>query len=232
MADALRGFVRELGLERFTLVVHATGGPGGLAMAVRERARLDGLVISNSFAWPLTEVPRVRTIVRLVSSRVFAWLVVRFNLLARIAARQGRRHAKFSTAERAAVLGPYQSMDARAHLANLLYGLRRETAFFSRLEQSLPSLAEVPTLLLFGAEDNGYKAGFLERFRRALPHSESVVLQRAAHFITEDAPAEYTAALRDWLVTPRSGLYSEAGLSSDTGLRSEIGPSSDIGPRS
>jgi len=199
-ADALQAFVKALGLDRFTLIVHSTGGPSALEMAIRERPRLRGLVISNTFAWPLALDPGVSKMVGLVSSPIFQFLVVRLNLLARIAGRKGRRHGRFSAGERAAVLGPFRDVGARKVLANLLYGLRVETPFFQRLEARVPSLAEVPTLLLFSDEDNGYRAGFLDRFARLLPLHTEVVLH-AAHFLTEDAPEAYTAALEGWLAT-------------------------------
>src|SRR5262249_31647550 len=153
----------------------------GLEVAVRDSARVRGLVISNTFAWPIATQPGLEGMVRVVSSRLFSILVVELNLLARIAAWKGRRHGKLSAAERAAVLGPYDDRRARAHLANLLYGLRVETPFFSALEQRLPTLAEVPTLLVFGQEDNNTKAGSLDKFARLLPKSRTVVLPNAAH---------------------------------------------------
>jgi haloalkane dehalogenase len=199
MADSLQNFVRAIGLEDFTLIVHATGAPAGLEMAIRERARVRGLCISNTFAWPIALDPKLGKMIRIVSSRLFRFLVVRLNLLARIAASQGRRHGKFSADERAAVLGPYRDTRARAHLANLLYGLRVETPFFARLEERLSALADVPALLTFGQEDNTYKAGSLDRFARHLPRHTAAVLPGAAHFLTEDAPEAYTAALQEWL---------------------------------
>jgi haloalkane dehalogenase len=199
MADALQAFVRALELEAFTLIVHATGAPAGLEMALREQARVRGLVVSNTFAWPIALDPGMKNMVRVVSSRLFSFLVVHLNLLANVAARGGRRHGRMSTEERAAILGPYDEVETRAHLANLLVGLRTETPFFARLEERLPALADRPTLLVFGEEDSNYKAGSLDRFARHLPKSETLVIAKAAHFLTEDAPAEYTAALESWL---------------------------------
>ena len=54
-ARALDAFTRHLGLEEMVLVLHATAGPPGLDVAVRRRDIVRGLVISNSFAWPLDE---------------------------------------------------------------------------------------------------------------------------------------------------------------------------------
>jgi haloalkane dehalogenase len=199
MADSLQGFVRELKLEDFRLVVHATGGPSALEMAVREHARVRGLTISNTFAWPLVGEPRLGRFARIVSSRFFRFLVVSLNLLPRVAARYGRRDSRFDSEEQAAILGPYHHRIARAHLANLLYGLRVETPFFARLEQRLSALASLPSLLIFGAHDNGYRAGSMERFQKILRTDSAVVLPRSAHFLTEDEPDAYTAALEQWL---------------------------------
>jgi haloalkane dehalogenase len=199
MADALGAFVRTIGLEEFTLIVHATGAPSGLEMAIRERARVRGLVISNTFAWPIALDPGMKNMVRVVSSPLFSFLVVHLNLLANVAARRGKRHGHLTTDERAAVLGPYEQAETRAHLANLLLGLRTETPFFAALEERLSRLSDLPALLIFGEADSNYKAGALDHFARLLPKSEAVVIPKAAHFLTEDAPADYTAALGAWL---------------------------------
>jgi haloalkane dehalogenase len=201
MADALHAFVRGLVLDRFTLIVHATGAPSGLEVAVREPQRVRGVVISNTFAWPLALVPEMKGIVRVVSSGTFRFLVERLNLLARIAARKGRAHGVLTREESAAIMGPYEDRRARAHLANLLYGLRVEAPFFARLEERLRALADTRALLMFGEEDNNFKAGALDRFARLLPKHTKVVLPRAAHFLTEDAPQGYTDALTTWLAS-------------------------------
>jgi haloalkane dehalogenase len=199
MADALQAFVQELRLEQLTLLVHTTGGPSGLEMAIREQKRVRALVISNTFGWPLETDPGLAPMVRLVSTRLFRFLVVRFNLLPQVASRKGRRTSKLTAEERAAILGPYRDRAARLHLANLLYGLRAEAPFFVRLEERMPQLAHLPTLLLFGGQDSGYRGGTLTRFEKLLPRHTTVVLPRAAHFLTEDEPEAYTAALYRWL---------------------------------
>jgi haloalkane dehalogenase len=206
MADALQGFVHAMRLDDFTLIVHATGAPAGLEMAIRERRRIRGLGISNTFAWPLRDDPGLRRMARIVSTRLFRFLIVRLNLLARIAARKARTESPMSPVEQAAVLGPYEDVMARRHLANLLYGLRVESPFFARLESRLPELRSIPSLLIFGAKDKGYQGGTMDRFQRLLDSASTVVLPRSGHFITEDEPEAYTAALERWLASlPQRG---------------------------
>ncbi len=200
-AAHLRRFVDELNLRDAVLVVHATAGPAALEMAVAERERFAGLVISNTFAWPLDDDPTLAFFVRVVSSRLFGWVNVGFNLLARVAAWAGRRGGRFTGAERRAILGPFRNRQARRHLQNLLYGVRVERSRFARLQQRLPELAELPTLLLYGAHDNGYRAGFVERWQSILPDHEVAVLKDAGHFPFEDDPDGAVDALEGWLVS-------------------------------
>ena len=199
MANYYQKLVRQLALSDFILVMHATAGPPGLRMAISERDRIRGMVITNSFGWSMREYPTMWRFVRIVSSPPFRFLTEWLNLLPRITIRAARTTGKFDGAERGATLGPYQNRDARRHLASLLYGLKAEVPFFERLEADLKALRALPTLLLYGAKDHGYQAGFLDRWKRLLPNNSVTLLSNSAHFPQEDEPDAYTSALLNWL---------------------------------
>jgi haloalkane dehalogenase len=199
-ADAYRAFIRELDLRDLTIVAHATAVPSALLAAASERARVARLVITNGFGWPIGEERgTMGRMARLMGSAPMRFLVVRANLIARVAARLARTDPPFTPAERAAVVGPFRSRDARRHLAALLYGLTTEGPLFARVERETAVLRDVPTLLLYGADDNGRKAGYVERWRALLPASEVVLLAGSNHFSPEDRPHEYLAELARWL---------------------------------
>ncbi len=200
-AGWLQRLVQRLDLGETTLVVHATAGPPGLEMAIRERNRFRNLVVSNSFAWPLQDVPELAGIVRIVSSRPFGWFNSTFNLLPRLTAIGARRTGQFTKAERAGILGPYENVATRDHLSSFLRSIRTEAKFLSRLEERLSALQDMPTLMLFGARDNGYRAGTMNRFRKLLPRHVCRVLPHAGHFPLEDAPTEFNAHLSAWLTS-------------------------------
>jgi haloalkane dehalogenase len=197
-ADWLQCLVRALDLSRFTLAVHATAGPSALEMAVRERERVAGLVVTNSFLWPFADVPKFRTFVRILTSRPLAFANVRLDFLPRVAARFGRRTRPFTPDERAAIRGPFRDLERRRHLQNILLGLREEAAFFTAVRHRVRAIRDVPSLLLFGAHDNGYKLGFVDQWQRLFPRHEVVILAQSDHFAPEDQAEEYTAALADW----------------------------------
>ena len=70
---------------------------------------------------------------------------------------------------------------------------------FATVERRLEVLARTPSLLLYGRHDNGYAAGFVDRWRSLLPASEAVILEGSGHFPLEDEPETYTDALEGWL---------------------------------
>src|SRR5713226_3891097 len=49
----LTALLRQLDLERVTLVCHDWGGPTGLGFALSNRERMHALVLMSTWAWPL-----------------------------------------------------------------------------------------------------------------------------------------------------------------------------------
>jgi haloalkane dehalogenase len=198
-ANYYRRFVRMLGLDEFVLIAHATAGPPALRMAIEERQRLRGIVITNSLAWSMRSFPSMWRFVRIVNSPPFQFLNERVNLLPRVTSCIARSTGKFTDDEKRAILGPYANRDARRHLNSLLYSLRAEIPFFEKVQADLNQLNDLRVLFLYGARDNGYLAGFLDRWKQLLPNHSVAILEKSAHFPTEDEPEAYTRALREWL---------------------------------
>jgi haloalkane dehalogenase len=199
-AEVYGAFVDALDLRSLTVITHATAVPPALFMVAAQRARVRGCVITNGFGWPIAEEQGMMgRMARLMASAPMRWLSVRANLLPRAAARFARTDPPLTATERAAVLGPYRSIETRRHLAALLYGLRAESPLFARIEREIRGLSDMSVLLLYGADDHGCKAGFLDKWRAMLPDSEVTTLAGSGHFSPEDRPTEYVTALARWL---------------------------------
>jgi haloalkane dehalogenase len=74
---------------------------------------------------------------------------------------------------------------------------------FSKLESYDLAALGVPTLLLWGEDDEFAPVAGAHRFQRELPDTELVVVGGARHFVWEDAPAECAAALTGFLARVR-----------------------------
>jgi haloalkane dehalogenase len=84
-ADALAAFVRQLGLERFTLVLHDYGGPIGLPLVLDSPARVRAVVLINTWAWSFADDPLMARRGRMAGGRfgrfLYRWLNVSLKLL-------------------------------------------------------------------------------------------------------------------------------------------------------
>ena len=104
-------------------------------------------------------------------------------------------------AEKLAILGPFRDTQKRRHLQNFLVGLRKERSFFEALEKHLSVLQRKPALLIYGAHDTGFKAGFFDKWKMLFPNHKALLFSEAGHYLLEDIPAEYSKELREWLRT-------------------------------
>ena len=68
-----------------------------------------------------------------------------------------------------------------------------------RVHEHLGNL-NVPTLLIWGRNDNLFPPDFApDVWKQIYPHAELTLVERAGHFIQEDAPEEVVTNLLDFL---------------------------------
>ncbi|MEM9622822.1 MAG: alpha/beta hydrolase, partial [Pseudomonadota bacterium] len=65
-------------------------------------------------------------------------------------------------------------------------------------EQALRSL-NLPTLILWGAEDNLTPVSLAHRFAEVIPHAELIIYDNVGHIPMEEAADESAAAVRAFL---------------------------------
>ena len=200
-AAALGEFVDRLGLDRFTLVVHDFGAPIGLPLALRSPSPVQRLVIMNAFAWPIDDDLKLARGARLLGGAAGRLLYRYANASQRLVmpSAYGDRR-KLTTAIHQQYLEVCRDRGARVHvlhaLAKALLGLR---AFHQSLLDRLPSLRQVPTLLVWGMKDNAFQPYQLARWQALLPHADTVALEHAGHWPHEEEPARVIAAIEQFL---------------------------------
>lgn len=73
------------------------------------------------------------------------------------------------------------------------------TADLNELERLLPSLADVPTLLMWGSKDPAVYASSMEPLARHFKHVQEAVFPNVGHLPYEECPDEFNTALIDFL---------------------------------
>ncbi len=191
--EAVERFRRQIGLDRVVLVVHDTGGLIGLRWACDHPDAVRGLVITNTGFFPdsgwIEIAKTMRTpiqgeaLVDSLSREAFATLLEAAS--SEFDQRALDEYWKmFSTAEgRRGMLELYRSFD------------------LDELEPYQTKLAalEVPTLILWGQQDEYIPVDFASRFAREIPGSKLVFLEGVRHFLFEDEPERCNQEVIDFL---------------------------------
>ena len=187
-----------------TLAVHDWGGMIGFGWALSHAAQVKRLVILNTGAFPLPAAKKMPWRLSLGrDSRMGGYLIRRFNLFARGAARIGTRR-KLSAQVRHAYTAPYDDWQNAISTLRFMQDIPLQPgdkawALVAESGRRLPEFADRPTFIGWGLKDFVFDQHFLAGFRSALPNAEVTAFEDAGHYVLEDKPAELVPAIRKFL---------------------------------
>jgi haloalkane dehalogenase len=201
--DSLVRLVEELDLRHVTVVVQDWGGPLGLRLAVEDPDRFARLVIMNTGVFagraPSEEWLRFRAFVRRVGDELRPGQLVRLSCVVEpsdevIAAYD----APFPTAEsKAGVLAFPELVPTEPDHPSAAAMLAVRDAL-RRWEQ--------PALVLFSDSDPIFSSAVGERFAELIPGAlPAETIERAGHFLQEDAGERIAGRIARFLETPPPG---------------------------
>jgi haloalkane dehalogenase len=203
--DDLDALLRHLGIDGpVTLAVHDWGGAIGFGWALRDPARVKRLVITNTAAFPLPIAKRFpKRLAMGRDSRLGGWLIRRFNLFARGAARLGTER-RLSKDVRAAYAGVYDGWDNAISTLRFMQDIplgEGDAAWplLQAMEAALPGYADRPAFIGWGLKDFVFDRHFLDGFRAALPNAEVHAFEDANHYVLEDRHEVLVPAIRKFL---------------------------------
>ena len=188
----LSALLDTLGVSQATLVGNSMGGRIAWSFAAARSARVDRLVLiaPDGFASPGFEYDKPAEVPAVLG--VMQWVLPRFMLKANLT-------PAYADPAR---LG--DSVVTRYHDLMLAPGNRG--ALFARMKQTmltdpLPRLRTiaVPTLLLWGEQDQMIPVSNAQDYRRAIPQAQLVTLPAVGHLPFEEAPLEALAPLQEFL---------------------------------
>jgi len=194
-AEVVGAFLDALGLDDMVLVGHDWGGPIGLAAALRRPAAVRGIVLANSFAWPLQGSWRMQIFSRLAGSPAAALASRCCNAFLAVGLRVAIRRRPIEPAVLGGYVGPFRARSRRVVMPHLAGELLAGREFLAGLERDLGAMAQQPALLCWGGRDPFIGAAERRHFERLFPHHDRLVLPAAGHFVPEDAPQAMAGAI-------------------------------------
>ncbi|MGD0839030.1 MAG: alpha/beta fold hydrolase [Polyangia bacterium] len=186
MADDVAALMDSLGLAKATVGGQSMGGYVALAFAARHRARLAGLILADTRAGADSEAAR--------SARAQALAVV-----------QSQGVEAFVERQLASLLAPGASEEVRNRVRVL--GRQSPEALCAAIgalrdrpdrRAELPSI-DCPTLVIVGAQDQITVRQEMAEMAGAIPGARLVEIPEAGHLSSLERPAEFIAALADFV---------------------------------
>ena len=203
--DDLDALLQHLGIDGpITLALHDWGGMIGFGWALRDPARVKRLVVTNTAAFPLPMAKRFpKRLAMGRDSRFGGWLIRRFNLFARGAARLGTER-RLPADVRAAYAGVYDGWDNAISTLRFMQDIPlgegdRAWPLLKAMEAALPGYADRPAFIGWGLRDFVFDRHFLDGFRAALPNAEVHAFADANHYVLEDKHEVLVPAIRAFL---------------------------------
>jgi haloalkane dehalogenase len=204
--DHLGAVLDALDARNVVPVMQDWGGPIGCGWAVRNPARVRGLVVLNT--WAFVREPKLRL------PFLFRWLVlgrggwkrcVRNNLFVELLLPKGTTRG-LTDAELAPYRAPFPTPDDRVGIARFPQLIPQTKNLFheswatmAEIEDGLVRLREKQALIVWALRDPAFKKPQLERWKRVFLHVDGPhLLENAGHYLQEDAPDGILEHVERW----------------------------------
>lgn len=196
-AQLLERWLLEQDLQDILLMVQDWGGPIGFWLAARHPRRVAGLVIGNTWAWPVNGDLHFEWFSRLFGGAFGKWAIRRYNAFVEVLLPAGIRRRKVEKAVMDAYRLPFREPEQRIATHVFPREIIGSRAFLSEVEAALPALCHLDSLIVWGNRDPAFRKRERHRFETIFPAARTVMLSGAGHFIQEDAPLEIADAIRE-----------------------------------
>ena len=197
----LEDLLAELGVGRFSLVMHDWGGPLGTGLAVRRPADVERLVYFNT---TLAEMALLPGMIRRAAAPVIGRLLTQDTMqFLKLLTSFGVVQAMPEEVKRG-YLRPYRSRAGRraiwGFVQDIPFSPSHPTApLMDDMVARLPALADTPVKIIWGMKDPCFHPGILRQVAARFPQADVVRVPDASHLVLEDAPGRSIAAVREVL---------------------------------
>lgn len=198
-AEVIERLVEHLDLRDIVLVAQDWGGPIGLRLVERQPERFRGVVICNSWAWPVADNPHFTRFAGLMGGSVGSFLIRHANLFVNAMVPMGHKRRRLDRTEMRHYRAPLATPARRELSAVLPREIVDATDPLTELAEGLGVLRSLPVLIVWGDSDMAFRDPELQRWRREVPEATVHIVEGAGHFVQSDAPREVATAITSWL---------------------------------
>ncbi len=184
-------FMATLEIAQATLIGHSMGGLIALGAANRYGEKVKRLVLIDSAGLPVALTPKLRLFRKLLPIPILGSLL-RLSIKRILSSRMNLSELVCNFDVVPEVRREYKKASGRA-VRQLALELEQ-----AKKEEAISSI-DVPTLLIWGAEDAFYPLTTAKEFKALIQNSELVIIDNAGHYTQIEKPKECNAAILDFM---------------------------------
>nr|8CKP_A Chain A, Alpha/beta fold hydrolase [Haloferax mediterranei]8CKP_B Chain B, Alpha/beta fold hydrolase [Haloferax mediterranei]8CKP_C Chain C, Alpha/beta fold hydrolase [Haloferax mediterranei]8CKP_D Chain D, Alpha/beta fold hydrolase [Haloferax mediterranei]8CKP_E Chain E, Alpha/beta fold hydrolase [Haloferax mediterranei]8CKP_F Chain F, Alpha/beta fold hydrolase [Haloferax mediterranei]8CKP_G Chain G, Alpha/beta fold hydrolase [Haloferax mediterranei]8CKP_H Chain H, Alpha/beta fold hydrol len=195
-ADVVEEFIDELGLEDVVLVGHDWGGPIGFSYAIDHPENVGGLVVMNTWMWPVSDDKHFSRFSKLL--RIGRELCERYDLFTRVIMPMGfADRSRFTESARE----QYRAANRGDRTGTGIFpqAILGSRAWLSSLWEQRDNIADIPARIIWGMEDSAFRPAELRTFEALFEDSSTVRLYGVGHYVPEEFGSDLVPLVREFL---------------------------------
>ncbi len=200
-AENFAALMDHLNLDHVTLVFSDWGGPIALDFTRKHPDRASGIVILNSWCWPVDTDRHFVRFSSMMSSWPMQFLIRRFNFFITQVTPRAVGDSAILTKE---VMSHYKNAqpdpESRAASAALPGYIIGATDWLREIWNDRAAFTGKPALVVWGHKDIAFRRKELETWQAELKHCTVHELPDCGHFLAEEAPEVVAAQIRAFIV--------------------------------
>ena len=215
--DQTEKLIDQLGIKKFSLVLHDWGGPIGTGVAVRRLDAVERIVYLNT---TLTEIDSLPKIIKTAAKPIIGkFITKRTKRFLKLTTEFGVAK-KLQKDVKAGYLHPYKTSDRRTAIWDFVADIPFENthptyAELLTLSQKLPLLKDKPVQIIWGLQDPCFHKEMLGKVAQHFPHASVLEIPDASHLVLEDAPELAASTIREFLLNPSPRTWTTELASQD-----------------
>lgn len=186
-AANLEALLESLDLTKITLVINDWGGPIGFSYALRHPERIERIVVTNTWCWPVDDDWYYRAFSGFVGGPIGRTLIRRNNFFARSIARAVYGDKSRLTPDiHRQILSPLAKSEERKGTWVFPGQIVGSTEWLRDLWAQRELMYDKVKLLVWGMKDIAFREKELNRWAIAYPEARIVRLSDTGHFVADE----------------------------------------------